>query len=75
MKLFIIIMLFLGILLVVNGIYEENLENIKKQVKVEYRFVPRSYYDEMLYNSQFNQLLDQNDDGWYTKNTSQNKNK
>ena len=39
--------------MVIDGIYKEKLNNAKKNVKVEYRFVPRSYYDEQLFSNNF----------------------
>lgn len=48
MKLIIFLCLLLGMFLLIQGIYEEKLNNIKKQVKVEYRYVPRSYQSNMI---------------------------
>lgn len=53
MKFFILFTIFVGILMVIDGIYKEKLNNAKKNVKVEYRFVPRSYYDEQLFSNNF----------------------
>ncbi len=71
MKLFICLILFSGILMVIQGIHNDQMKMIKERVKVEYRFVPRSYYDEMLFDKQFASLTDDlynNDDQWYTRN-------
>lgn len=48
MKLIIFLCLLLGMFLLIQGIYEEKINNIKKQVKVEYRYVPRSYQSNMI---------------------------
>ena len=53
MKLLILIIFFIGILLVMHGIYEDKIKALEKDVKVEYRFIPRSYYDEQLFSNQF----------------------
>tara|TARA_B110000259_G_scaffold187884_2_gene243836 strand:- start:3781 stop:3981 length:201 start_codon:yes stop_codon:yes gene_type:complete len=53
MKLLILIILFVGIILIMNGIYEEKISKLKKDVRVEYRFIPRSYYDEQIFSNQF----------------------
>jgi hypothetical protein len=53
MKFFILFTIFVGILMVIDGVYKEKLNNAKKNVKVEYRFVPRSYYDEQLFSNNF----------------------
>jgi hypothetical protein len=75
MKLFIILILFTGILMVVQGVYNDQLKMVKEKVKVEYRFVPRSYYDEMMFSQQFssltNDLFNSSDgaaDEWYKRN-------
>jgi hypothetical protein len=44
--------LFVGMLLVVHGIYEEKLQATKRNVRVEYRFVPRTFYEEQLANAE-----------------------
>ena len=53
MKLLILLTLFTGILLIMNGIYKEKINRLEKEVKVEYRFIPRSYYDEQIFSNQF----------------------
>jgi hypothetical protein len=71
MKLFITLILFAGILMVIQGIHTDQMKMIKERVKVEYRFVPRSYYDEMLFDKQFASItedLNNTDDQWYTRN-------
>jgi hypothetical protein len=57
MKTWLIFGLFVGLLLVLHGIYEEKLEAQKRNVKVEYRFVPRTFYEEQLMNAE-NSLSD-----------------
>jgi hypothetical protein len=74
MKLFILLLLFSGIIIVIQGLYNDKIKMIKERVKVEYRFVPRSYYDEMLFNKQFASITDdiftKNSDQWYDNNIS-----
>lgn len=48
MKTYIVFILFLGMFLIMNGIYQQKLRNITKLVRTEYRFVPRTLYDEVL---------------------------
>tara|TARA_B100000925_G_scaffold289359_1_gene272087 strand:+ start:1142 stop:1543 length:402 start_codon:yes stop_codon:yes gene_type:complete len=61
-------MFFFGIILVVHGIYEEKFQKIKNNVKIQYRFVPRSYYDEQVFSSQFSSkfsnIFDEDQDEW-----------
>jgi hypothetical protein len=52
MKLWIVLLLFIGMFLIVHGIYEEKLQAVKRSVKVEYRFIPRTYYEEQLMNAE-----------------------
>ena len=51
-----------------HGIYEEKLNTLKKEVKVEYRFIPRSYYDEQIFSNQFSSkfsnLFDEDQNKW-----------
>lgn len=52
MKAFIVLLLFAGLFLVTHGVYEQKLRQIAQKTKIEYRFVPRSYYDEQLAEAQ-----------------------
>ncbi len=73
MKLFILLLLFSGIFIVVQGINNDILKKTKEKVKVEYRFVPRTYYDDMLLNKQYSTIKDSlfnSDDEWFDKNIS-----
>lgn len=68
MKFFILLTLFVGIIMVMHGVYKEDIDKEKKNVKVEYRFVPRSYYDEQLFSnnfeSKFSNLFDDKPTQW-----------
>ena len=68
MKLLILLMFFFGILLIVQGIYEERFLTLKNNVKIQYRFVPRSYYDEQIFSNQFSSkfsnLFDEDQSEW-----------
>lgn len=44
----VMLLLFVGMFLVIDGIYEQRLKAEVDNIKVEYRFIPRSYYDEQL---------------------------
>lgn len=48
MKSILVLLLFMGMFMIVHGFYEQQLKEIEKNPKVEYRFVPRSYYEEQL---------------------------
>ena len=68
MKLLILIILFIGIILVIQGVNDENIETLKKEKKIEYRFIPRSYYDEQIFTNQFSSkfstLFDEDQSEW-----------
>jgi hypothetical protein len=51
MKTIIFMFLFIGMFMIVHGIYQEKYEKLKKDVRVKYKFIPRTYYDEMLTNN------------------------
>jgi REP element-mobilizing transposase RayT len=73
MKLFIILLLFSGIFIVVQGINNDILKKTKERVKVEYRFVPRTYFDDMFLNQQYSTIKEDifnNNDQWFEKNIS-----
>lgn len=48
MRAFLVFFLFVGIFLVTHGVYEQKLKELSTKTKIEYRFIPRSYYDEQL---------------------------
>ena len=48
MKSLVVLLLFVGIFMITAGIYEERLDAARKDKKVEYRFIPRTYYDEQV---------------------------
>lgn len=48
MKAFVVLLLFVGMAMVIHGVYEERYEELKKNVRVEYRFLPRTLYEEQL---------------------------
>jgi hypothetical protein len=60
--------LLTGIIMIIYGIYEERYQEIKNDVRVEYRFVPRTYYEEQLFDNQFKSKVSSifnDDDEWY----------
>lgn len=47
----VVFLLFIGMILVMQGVYEEKIQAATRDVKIEYRFVPRTYYEEQLAGS------------------------
>ena len=48
MKSFVILLMFVGMAMVMHGIYEEKYKQLQKGARVEYRFVPRTFFDEQM---------------------------
>lgn len=48
MRVLITLLLFAGIALIIHSVYEEKYQRIQKQVRVEYRFLPRTLYEEQM---------------------------
>lgn len=42
------VMLFAGLGIIMHSVYEERLQRAQKQVRVEYRFLPRTLYEEQM---------------------------
>lgn len=39
--------------MIIHGVYEEKFERLRKDVKVQYKFIPRTHYDDFMFESQF----------------------
>lgn len=48
MQSLVVLLLFIGMILVMHGVYEERIAVATRDVRIEYRFVPRTYYEEQL---------------------------
>jgi hypothetical protein len=57
MKTVIILILFLGVFFVISGVYEQKMENLQTKEKIVYKFVPRTYYEEQLRESNLDDKL------------------
>ena len=51
MKTIIFLFLFIGMFMIVHGIYEEKYDKLRKKTQVKYKFIPRTYYDDFLMNN------------------------
>jgi hypothetical protein len=51
MRIVVILMLFVGMAMVIHSVYEEKLERAQRNVRVEYRFLPRTLYEEQMAQS------------------------
>jgi len=50
MKSLIVFCFFLACLMLIIGVYEQKLEIAKQNKEIEYRFIPRTFYEEQLGN-------------------------
>ena len=48
MRALIVILLFAGMAMILHSIYKEKLERAEQNVRVEYRFLPRTLYEEQM---------------------------
>jgi hypothetical protein len=48
MKPVITLMLFIGMFMIVAGVYEQKYQKLDKLVRTEYKFIPRSMYEDAL---------------------------
>lgn len=48
MKPFVVFFFIIGVFLIMHGIYDERLKAIEERKRIEYRFIPRTYYEEQL---------------------------
>lgn len=48
MRIVIVLILFVGMGMVIHSIYEEKLQRAQQQTRVEYRFLPRTIYEEQM---------------------------
>jgi len=58
MKSLVMLLMFAGMFMVAHGVYQEKLRAVEQEVRVEYRFIPRTYYEEQLSNSDLMGTLD-----------------
>jgi hypothetical protein len=48
MKSIILFLFFAGIIMLIHGIYDQKYKTLQQNIRVEYRFIPRTYYEEQL---------------------------
>lgn len=74
MKTFILFLFFLGIILLIHGIYEQKYRSLSDNVRIEYRFIPRTFYEEQLAEnpmvaSNFKNMF-QKESPWFERNVT-----
>ena len=51
-------LMFIGIFMMIYGIYEEKIKYLKQTQKTKYKFVPRTYYEEQIFNKNFDTKIE-----------------
>lgn len=73
MKSVIFFLFFVGMILIIHGIYDQKYKELQNNLRVEYRFIPRTYYEEQLGNStvsaNFKNMFNK-ESPWYDRNVS-----
>jgi hypothetical protein len=66
MKQIVLFLAFIGVIMIMHGIYQQKIKAAQENVKVEYRFIPRTYYEEQIaastISNNFKNMF--NDDTW-----------
>lgn len=61
-----IVILLIGIIMVIDGIYREEIEMLKNKKEIEYKFIPRDMYHDTIYfnplKSSYEQLFEKQHD-------------
>lgn len=73
----ILFLFFLGIFIVIHNIYEQKYNALKKNIRVEYRFIPRTYYEEQISNNNISGLyknMFDKESPWFDANVTLPKN-
>lgn len=78
MQAVIILLFFIGMFFIVAGIYEQRFKTLKDLVRTEYKFIPRTLYDEAYsstdLNAMYKNYFDSPDPWSNSTSTSQIKN-
>jgi hypothetical protein len=76
MKTFIIFLFVLGLFLIINSIYKQKYDALKKNIHIQYRFIPRTYLEEQIENTNVSGIFKNdfnNADPWFERNVSVSK--
>jgi hypothetical protein len=64
--------MFLGALMIADGIYEQRLQACKRKTRIEYKFIPRTHYEDQMRNDDFTvkmQTMFAKDQPWRWRDT------
>tara|TARA_Y100000994_G_C15501923_1_gene363870 strand:+ start:249 stop:473 length:225 start_codon:yes stop_codon:yes gene_type:complete len=61
-----IVILLIGIIMVIDGIYREEITRLKNNKQIEYKFIPRNMYEDSIFfsphKSTYEQLFEKKHD-------------
>lgn len=69
----IVLLLFIGMFLVVTGVYEEKYLRLLKMARTEYKFIPRNLYEESIASADLRSFYSNSffgEDPWYDRNVT-----
>jgi hypothetical protein len=73
MKSVIFFLLVVGVFMVMHGIYQQKYNALQENRRIEYRFLPRTYYEEQIANtdvaSKFKTMFDK-ESPWFERNVT-----
>jgi hypothetical protein len=72
LRILVLILLFTGALMIADGVYEQKLAAYKKQARIEYRFIPRTFYEEQMNDHDLSLKMKdmfQKDAPWFWRDT------
>lgn len=72
MKSLIFFFLVIGMFMIMHGIYEQKYQALSHNRRIEYRFLPRTYYEEQIADSDVSGKMKNmfNKDPWFERNVS-----
>ncbi len=60
-------------IVIIHSIYEQKFNSLKDNIRIEYRFIPRTYYEQQLtdstVSSNFKNMFEK-DSPWFERNVS-----
>lgn len=73
MKSIIFFLFIVGVFLVMHGIYQQKFQALQENRRIEYRFLPRTYYEEQINDtdiaSKFKTMFDK-ESPWFDRNVT-----
>jgi hypothetical protein len=55
------LLLFIGMFLIIDGVYEERFASLKVNKEVQYKYISRSQYDDVFFHNDLSGVLQESD--------------